>query len=149
MNVRRARTTDLPRLIELGRAMREESLVYFPEVDARHTLEMWEAGLSLPDTFACFVAEDERVVGFLTACISTFFFSPEKFAQHDIFYVSPEARGSSAARRLVKAYEDWAGEHANHAIIRLDTNLKPEKIDKFYQRLGFEPMGGMYMKWLQ
>lgn len=136
---------DVSTLCALGRRMREESAVPFPEVDEQVTRDTWAA---LGDGYFVALAEqDGKAVGFLTAQLSRYISSPTPFVQHDILYVAPEARGSMAFFRLVKAYEAWAKKiGVRRCCISVTTGLSTEVTGRAYEKLGYRYMGGNFMR---
>lgn len=146
--IRNGTITDLPRLIELGERMRRESAVYYPPIDIPHLTERAEIVFSQPDKFCCFVAENgNNIVGWLNGFESGYIFNPIRVAAHDVFYIVPEARSYGTAMGLVRAFIEWAESLGiRRQMIRLDTGLRPEKVERFYLRLGFKPIGGQYLR---
>ena len=155
INVRTTVEDDLPAIFELGRTMRAESVIPFPEIDenaARDTLAL------LDDFYFIAVAEvantdpaprktGNEIIGMFTAQLNRYAFSQEFFAQHDIFYVHPDWRGTRAALLLVKAFESWAQECGlTRALLSVHSGLFPERTGRFYKKLGYRPMGGNFMK---
>lgn len=145
---RSARSNDLPRLIELGSRMRLESLIWYPPVDEAFLRKNAEVVFSNPNKFCCVVAENgSNIVGWLNGLVSGYVFSPMPVAVHDIFYIAPEHRSYQTARGLILAYIEWAESLGiKRQVIRLDTALRPEKVDRFYRRMGFHPIGGQYVR---
>ena len=146
--IRKATTSDLPSLITLGERMRLESLVWYPPIEEDYLREKMEVVFSHPDKFCCFVAQNgSNIVGWLNGLVSGYAFSPVPVAVHDVFYIAPEHRSYQTARGLVRAYVEWAESLGiKRQVIRLDTALRPEKVDRFYRRMGFHPIGGQYIR---
>lgn len=128
--------------------MRLESLVWYPPVDDSFFLENYQTLISSPDKFCCFVAENgSNIVGWLNGFVSGYIFSRVRIAAHDTFYIAPEGRSYRTARGLVLAFIGWAESLGiKRQVIRLDTGLRPEKVDRFYRRMGFHPIGGQYIR---
>ena len=69
-----------------------------------------------------------------------------KVAVQRILYVAPEVR-SLAVRGLVRAFVSWAEAlGVTRQLVGLGNGLNLEKVDRFYRRLGFEPIGGQYLR---
>ena len=152
-SLRNARTDDLPEIINLGNRIRLESLVWYPPIEEDYLEENWKTLVSTPDKFCCIVAQNgSNIVGWLNGFVSGYIFSRMRLAAHDVFYIAPEHRSYQTARGLVLAYVGWAESLGiKRQVIRLDTALRPEKVDRFYRRMGFHPIGGQYVrdKWRQ
>ena len=145
ITVKRAWLDELPEIIRLGQRMLEESAVSFPEIDADATRGALEMAGNL--YFMALAERDGVGVGFITGLQSRYLFSDRRLVSHDVFYVVPEARGSSAAVRLVRALEEWSVEvGAYRTTIAIHTGLKVETTGRFYEKLGYTFMGGNYSK---
>ena len=148
MIVRHATVDDVPALIEMGEAMRRESLVPFPAIN-RDMVEMVARDLfPRRDVYCALVAEDGGApAGMLTGSVSRYAFAPDLIAVHDIFFVRPEHRGSGAARLLIQRFVTWAREcGARRVLISVHTGITPEKTGRFYRMMGFSYMGGVYCR---
>jgi len=129
--------------------MHAESLISFPGIDETATLarlaQYERAGV--PYFMALAEQGSGQAIGMITGQPCIYVFAPGISAQHDIFYVRPENRGSSAAFLLVQAFEDWARTiDAREIRLAVHTGLFPERTGRFYQKLGYRHMGGNYMK---
>lgn len=127
--------------------MRAESLIWYPEiVPWRARMVVWCSRM-FPRWVYCRVAEQSgRVVGFLTGSRAAFSFAAEHVAKHDVWYVAPAWRGSTAARRLVLDFETWGKEiGAFQTRISVDTGLNVDRTGKFLERMGFVHIGGSYV----
>lgn len=134
----------------MGAQMRAESIerggIPYPPLDEALVAE--QLALSTRHHDRLMVALYENRIGprgFLTAFLSPYSFSRTIVAVHDIFYVLPEARGSSAAIRLVRFFQEWArASGAWMAMIAQHTNIEPERTTRFYERAGFRFMGTVH-----
>jgi GNAT superfamily N-acetyltransferase len=91
-----------------------------------------------------FVAVDDgKIVGFLTASIHGFTFASGIFTIQDVIYVSPDRRGTRAAARLLKAFDQWSEELGAVEIhYGTSTGFKPDRFAKFVERhSGAETVG--------
>lgn len=149
ITVRRAGLEDLPALIALGRVMHAESLIPFPKIDetaTRARLAQYERA-GVPYFMALAEQEPGGAIGMITAQPCIYVFAEGVCAQHDIFYVRPEKRGSDAALKLVRAFEDWAETiGAREVRLAVHTGLFPDRTGRFYEKLGYRHMGGNFMK---
>lgn len=129
--------------------MREESIAHgipYPVVDRALAQVFFDACIASPTKLLCAVHENSLGIrGFMTAFLSPYSFSRTIVAVHDILYVSPEARGSLAAIRLVRFFQAWARDNgAWMAMIAQHTNIEPERTTRFYNRMGFRFMGSVH-----
>ena len=148
MNVRIATEDDIAAIVAMCHDMRAESIVPFPPMEE----EVYRERLAmLGPAYLLLVAEcDDAIVGFMGAQLGIFVFSSRIFVYHDMFYVKPEKRGTKAAMMLVTGLETWAAEcRADRVCVGLHTGLNPDRLDRFYRKLGYTYMGGNYFKEMQ
>ena len=141
--VRRAVGADFPTMVTMGQDMRDESprfsrLGYSPD----RCLELL-AGLSVSPQGLVLVAEQDGViVGMLLGLASRHFFSDDITASELVVYVAPEARGGSAAVKLIRQFEAWAVEQgAADIVLGVSTEVHADRTAQFYERLGYAPSG--------
>lgn len=124
----------------MARAMHEESPRYrgmtFSEKKAIAMIDNYASWFS---TGGAFVAElDGQRIGMIAGAVTEHFFTEDKFATDFVVYVKPEHRGSSAAVRLIKAFEEWATEQGVKEIcLGVSTEVDPERTVCLYERLGY------------
>lgn len=144
--VRTAREDDIDTLLAMGRAMHEESPRYagkvFVEAKARGLIGR------LLRTGGVFVAElGGLTIGMAGTYCVEHIFGFEKFAGDFVLYVLPEYRGSSAAKRLVRAIEAWAKEQgATEVLLGISTGVETERTAKLYEHLGYRESGRSLIK---
>ena len=145
VTVRQASVDDLPVLCEMGRVMRAESIVDFPEPVEDEWREM--IGI-LGSGYFMAVAEHERIpAGFITALQGRYIFSAKPVVTVDTFYVRPENRGGRTAVLLIRAVEGWRKSlGVGRLILGIHTGLAPGVTGRFYEKLGYAHMGGNYVR---
>lgn len=150
MLVRTAVESDLDSLVEMGTAMIGEAVVPIPAVNKERVRSILFSDPP-PPKMTCLVAEnDGGLCGFIVACLASPLFSTTVYCHHHIYYVKPESRGSSAAYRLVKAFEQWGRDNgATLCEIAIDTGLFIERTTSFYHKLGFQTIGAKFIKELK
>lgn len=90
------------------------------------------------DAFCVLVAGDP-VLGMIIAFCEEIWWSSAKESWDMVFYVKPQARGSSAAARLLKAYVAWAKRRGVQEIkIGFGTAVREDATASFYGKMGFE-----------
>jgi len=142
---------DVPRIVELGRMMREESrFIAMPYAEEKLSRNLYGL-LSLQNnqqTHCCIVAVNEAdgIIGCLIGALEEFFFTDAKSANSALLWVMPKYRGSSAAVRLIGAFKDWAKmRNADELSIVVASGVTIRRTDHFLRRLGFVQTGGNYM----
>jgi GNAT superfamily N-acetyltransferase len=132
-------------VIALARRMHAEGAYAFLPFDPAKVLAGILACATLVDHFAAVALRHDAIVGFLGGALTTYPFCNERLA-HDLgFYVAPEARASTAAVRLVRAFRAWAVEQgARELSLGVSSGVNVERIEALYGRMGFTKMGGVY-----
>lgn len=143
--IRCATEKDFPRLVELGRQMHAEgsyaSMPFDPNVLTATLAKVREVG------FICVHESDGRVDGVMVAVMAPSWFGPGKTASDLALFVEPQARGGTAAYRLVEAFVRWATHHGVHAMyLGITTAVHPEQTGRLFEKLGFARVGGIYMR---
>jgi len=139
MEIRVATLDDLPRILELGELLHQESprwaRLSFNRAKAAHFI----AHLILEPTGVVFVAEHGGlVVGGIAGMATAHWSSDDVVAQEVSFFMAPEARGRMAAVRLICALRAW-GEMRGAKWLQAGTStgLDPERTAGLYEQLGF------------
>ncbi len=159
IEVRRALLPDFPALLEMGHAMAAESRVAFPPIDVPHARATFEAAVERPGIACPLIAEaveiervtgERRVVepaGMLVGALGRYLFSAETFAVADLLHVRPMHRGGPAARRLIRAFEDWAYRvGAAYVVLSTQSGVAPAATGRFFSRLGYRAEGAAYRR---
>lgn len=91
---------------------------------------------------------DGRTVGMLACAVSPMWFAPHVLVAHELaWWVDEEARGSSAAMRLVMAYQAWAREVGAHVVTMSQlVAVNGEQVGRMLTKLGYEPSEMTYVK---
>src|SRR5688500_2460239 len=105
MRIRFATSQDIPAILALGEVMVAASRFRAHGLNREKTAKVLEAMVGQPAHATILLATNSagEVVGMLAGYISDFFFCDVLVAQDRFFFVRPEARGSSAAMKLLQA----------------------------------------------
>lgn len=100
-----------------------------------------------PFSFVHVAVDGDNVIGFFVGSVAEYGFHDSRFAYDRLLFVSPTARGSVAARMLIKAFEEWAHESgATRILLGITTGVHTERTEKFYNKLGYSTVGVLTMK---
>lgn len=135
-----AQFEDVPRLVEIGRAMAQESprwrrLIYSAE-KVGNTIT---ALLGTADGLVLVYRKQGQIVGGIMARVSSNWMSDDRIAQEIALFILPEHRASFAACRLISAMTAWAQiKGARWIEAGISTGVDTERTARLYERLGFE-----------
>ena len=146
MMVRPATEADLAAVVALGQVMHAEAPalndIAFNAEKVERTLR---AALD-PAYGAVFVHETDGVIdGAFAWALIEFWFSDAEMATDLGLFVRPGRRGGFIAHLLVERFIDWCeGKGVDWMRIGITTGVSPEQTGKFYEREGFQFIGGNY-----
>lgn len=148
MEIQNATLDDLDELVRLGRAMRDESTVPFPEIDPAAVAAHLRLAMDNPERlFVAIAHADRRPAGFVSGAIGPYAFSQRQHASSDLLFVLPEFRGRYAGVRLLRALSDWAKTHgAGEIELGLSTGIASDRTEELVERIGFVPLGRTFRK---
>jgi len=152
MRIRPAAPPDIPALVELLLAMRDETRYAGLDVSPERLARNLGTQFSRMDAAqCCFVAENAEgtLVGVLAGSLRQFIFQEFVTATEGLFYVHPGARGTTAAVKLIYAFREWAiarGVREVQFSVRSGKDIA--RTDRLMKRLGFNLIGGNYSLWV-
>jgi len=132
--IRIAPEKDIPTILDLGEIMVAESRFQEYGLNRKKTAKTITAMIGQPAHSIILLAErmPGDIAGMLAGYVVDFFFCDALVAQDRFFFVKPDARGSSAAIKLLVAFRRWA-EQRN--VRELNINMSVEKANR--ERLAF------------
>lgn len=149
MKIRLADASDEPALLAMGRAMHAESrFAHYPLLEDK-LRQVVAVTLQDPKGHCILMAESAAhgPVGMLGGYVLPLFFTDALIAQDKFFYVLPEHRGSSAAVKLLAAFERWA---KNRQVAEIDINMSVAidmaRFDRFMEHAGYRSCGQNHFK---
>lgn len=141
--IRSATPDDIPRMIELGRAMHGESPVFCRlRFDADKLAATISNAIASAAGFAYVAEQGAEVVGGMLAVITPHYFSHDLVACDLALFMAPEHRGGMAAVRLINAYAKWAEYHgAVLTQLGVMAGVNVDKTEALLHRLGWHRTG--------
>lgn len=135
MLIRQATVEDLPRLSACATEFYSSSK-FLKTFDLGKFVAMWAALLQNGTGVIFVIEESGELVGTIGGVAYPEAYSSELIAQEFFWWINRESRGRGI--RLYKEFEDWARERGCSQI-RMGHLLDsmPEKVAKFYERMGF------------
>jgi GNAT superfamily N-acetyltransferase len=149
MLIRDFTADDMPQIIALGRQMHKESSYNGLDFDDDTVMDLADQWLSNPEIYFCRVAEDKQkeIFGMYVGLISSYYFGKDLVANDLLLFVVPDRRGSIAAVKLIKEFEQWAKDKgAAEVRPALSTGVKVEETKQLYEALGYEAVGFTFNK---
>ncbi|MES9900808.1 MAG: GNAT family N-acetyltransferase [Sedimenticola sp.] len=147
MKIRYATLKDIPAILFLGEAMMEESRFRDYGLNREKCAKMLETMISTPSRSVILIAEHTHgnIVGMLAGYVVDFFFCDAVVAQDRFFFVKPEARGSSAAIKLLMAFRRWAEQrNVSELNINMSVAVEMSRFNKMMSKLGFRCCGSNF-----
>jgi GNAT superfamily N-acetyltransferase len=139
----RAKQEHFEQLFSLIEQMVAESVFSFAPVSKAKIQQLF----SYPKCATFLAFKDDKCIGFVSAVISSFFFSDYERATDVGLYVLPEHRGGRAAFKLLKAIETWSKEMgAKELCMGQSVGVNIEGVKKFYEHNGYQIGGFNSMK---
>lgn len=136
---------DALKILDLGYALHQESQFRDQPFEAERCWALLEATLQHPDKV--FIAYDDEFQGMIILQMSTNFFSGQKWAGDQVFYVAPTARGTGLSDGLLAVGSEWARCHgALELTIIHNAGIGLETADQYYEKRGFKLTGKVYSK---
>lgn len=141
--MRRATQADVPMLLELGKAMHEESRFRDFKFNHEKVTRFLSAAVIVPELIV--LVDGDPVHAMLIAYVQQFWWGDDLESGDLILYVTPGMRGKSSAIRLVNEYKRIAKRMGvADPRISTGTGVDTERTGKLFERLGFEGTGLMY-----
>lgn len=147
MKIRFAALEDIPALLDMGEAMVAESRFSAYGLNRDKSALMLTNMIGHPPQSTILLAErsNDEVVGMLAGYVVDFFFCDALVAQDRFFYVKPDARGSSAAIKLLLAFRRWAETRKVHELnINMSVAIEMQRFNKMMAKLGFRCSGSNF-----
>lgn len=140
MNIRRPEQADWPQVLRLAADMHYETDFRRYRFSVEKVEALYATLLQDDQNFFAVVAEhDGQLVGFMAGFICEHFFSPDRYASEMLWYVSPDWRGSSAAVRMVRAFEDWAlTKNVLDVMTGVSSGVQTDRTAALYEKLGYD-----------
>lgn len=132
----------IPQLIALGRGFHAESAYSRLPYDESTCRSALKGALAQPHMSLWANVEGNAVTGFLIGLISDYVFTRATYAT-DLVFVAK--RGGPA---IFRRFEKWAKDCGCESIqVGISSGIgDPAKLGKYYERLGYHRVGGLYMR---
>lgn len=142
---REARPEDLGSILELCWEMHSETDYSKFELDRGRAAEF--VGRMMESGYAGIAVDGGEVIGVLLGGVMPFWFSSQLQGCEVLFYVRGSARGGFVGKRMVEGFKAWCElRGAVRTVLALSSGGDIDRKGRFLERIGFEPIGGLYAK---
>ena len=148
IKIRWALPEDLTAGMELAEALHSEASWYSDRpFDRDYAADQFLSRINGVDRFS-FVAEvDGLVVGVLFGFFTKLLTCDVKLAVEEVLFVHPQFRSLGVGFALIGAMDRWAVfNKAQFSQVGISTGITPEKTDRLYKGIGFQPFSDSYIK---
>jgi GNAT superfamily N-acetyltransferase len=145
-NVHRATSDDVEGIVALLRLMHAESVYAQVPLNPAKLTSFVRIAISHPEHVCLlYKGSSGEIFGVFIGYINSYFFSDERAARDLVTYVRPERRGSMAAYRLWKGFQEWV---ISKGVPRIwygtSSGINPSRSRAFYTKLGFTEVGSIF-----
>jgi len=140
---------DVPAMLDMAVLMHQESPVYKDlPLDLVKLENLGNVAMDSPHLATIIVSTtDGQLTGMLGAISTTEYFGPAITTCDLFLYVLPERRGSTAALRLLKKYDQWAVDlGATRINLGITTGLFLAETGRLYEAAGYTHAGHLYTR---
>jgi len=139
-----AKTEDIPRLVDLGRAMHAESRFAMIPFDDEKVHSLFANLISGTGIVFVYKRESE-IVGFGLFSTGEIFFGRALLAFELGVFILPEYRGGMGAVRIIGAARQWAIERGAVMLdLGITTGVTEDRSGQFYQSMGAQRVGALF-----
>lgn len=145
--VRPATVDDFEEAIELGKIMWKESYYAHIPFDDNKVLDLLYRAVTRDNYFCSVACFGVDLNGIMAGYTMPYYFSHEIMATDLAIFVKPQKRGSSAAFKLIHAFESWAKSKGVHEICLAEsTGVRSKETQRLFGKLGYEQRGTVHKK---
>ena len=147
MQIERSLEGEFWRIEELAPQIHAETRYSNTKLDFAK-LEVWyNSQFNYDGVVIFFALEENKTIGVGAFVCHPHYWCSTMISSDLMVYVIPERRGSTAAPRLIKAYEEWASARGCTEItLGISSGIDVQRTSKFYKRLGYVPKATNFMK---
>ena len=137
---------DIEAMKAMGQTLHDESIYKTLPLDDGRMQEIGDKGLKEGNPGLLIAEKNGEAVGMAIVVLGEYYFAPVRSATVQLFYVIPEARGTWAAIKLLRALRQWAKRNeAQDLHINVTTAIDTARTDRFLRTMGFKQTGGNYV----
>jgi N-acetylglutamate synthase-like GNAT family acetyltransferase len=146
--IREAQPSDRGLIFDLLMRMHAETMFSVFDVSEARLREAVEDFL-LPDIglFTCVIEADGAIQGVFFGHIGSMWFSDDLCGFDDVWYVSPEYRGTIESVRMLRRFEWWCKDSGcKAALVGVSSGVMVDRTSAILERLGYGRLGGLFRR---
>lgn len=138
---------DIEEIVDLGDDLHNEGALSDLAYCKDTTWDFIASVISMKDTFHVCACVDHRIVGFMAGRIDQYPFGRGSIARDYVIYVIPEMRGTMIFAKMIQRYKEWAESmKADKVMLGQSSGIQVAETFSLYERLGFQCVGGFFLK---
>ena len=147
IEVRPAKPEEFWRIGELVDRIQEETRFKDTPLDMHKLQQTYQQQFENFPIIVFFALNENFTAGLGAFMVTERYWNRDLISSDLMLYVRHEFRGSTAALRLIRAYEQWAMSYQVKEInLGISTGYEVERTAQFYQKLGHKPLATSYQK---
>lgn len=138
---------EIPVLVEIGKALHEESVYSNLPFDEDLVYFFIEDAMTNDKMYIKIAVVNGDIIGGFMGGLNLYCFCDEVYAQDYIVFILPKNRGGFAITKLLKDFEEWAVQHkAKQICLATSSGVKLKRTHDLYSHLGYTVHGAVYKK---
>ena len=145
--IRVATEDDIPRMLELGRQLHDESRFSVYPLNEQRTIDFFKMVINGGSTCAFVSIQKGEIVGGFMGGIADHWSCDLITAFDYSLFIDKAHRNGTTAIKLIVAFETWAEEmNADEMTIGITTGVNTEGTTRLYESLGYKQVGPMFTR---
>ena len=145
--IRVATEDDIPRMLELGRQLHDESRFSVYPLNEQRTIDFFKTVINGGSTCAFVSIQKGEIVGGFMGGVSDHWSCDFIVAFDYSLFIDKAHRNGTTAIKLIVAFEAWAQEMgADETTIGITTGVNTEGTTRLYESLGYKQVGPMFTR---
>ena len=141
--IRNATEQDIPKLVEMGQALHDESTYKHVEYSPERVAETCR--LMIANGFLVVAEKDGEVIGVMMGDVYVPWYTTERMGIDYTLYIMPEHRNGLIAVKMIKRFEQWCiAMGAKQIRPGIGTGVKGA--ERLYKALGYVVSGEQFLK---
>lgn len=141
--IRNATEQDIPKLVEMGQALHDETTYKHVEYSPERVAETCR--LMIANGFLVVAEKEGEVIGVMMGDVYIPWYTTERMGIDYTLYIMPEHRNGLIAVKLIKRFEQWCIAMGAKQI-RPGIGTGDPSVIRLYKALGYKSVGEWFLK---